>query len=48
VRLERRPLSRKIWTRSAHAEWKHLQVTSVPLVGESGTLLGVMHIFWEI
>jgi PAS domain-containing protein len=48
VRMERRPVSRTIWTRTPHTEWKHLQVTAVPLVGESGALLGVMLLFWEI
>ena len=48
ARMERRPVSRTIWMRSANTEWKHLQLTAVPLVGESGALLGVMHIFWEI
>jgi PAS domain-containing protein len=48
ARVERRPVSRTIWTRTPNHEWKHLQVSTVPLVGESGSLLGVMHIFWEI
>ena len=46
--LQRRPVSRTLWTRSGDSEWRHLQVTAFPLVGEGGHLLGVMNIFWEI
>lgn len=48
ARLERRPVSRTIWTRSGDSEWRHLQVTAFPLVGEGDQLMGVMNIFWEI
>ncbi|TMG82328.1 MAG: hypothetical protein E6H78_14950 [Betaproteobacteria bacterium] len=48
ARLQRRPVSRTIWTRSGDSGWRHLQVTAFPLVGEGGHLLGVMNIFWEI
>jgi PAS domain-containing protein len=48
ARLKRRPSSRRLWTRSGNSEWRHLQVTAFPLVGEHGRLLGVMSIFWEI
>jgi PAS domain-containing protein len=47
ARLERRAVSRTVWTRSRGGEWKHLQVTAVPLVGEGATLFGVMHLLWE-
>ncbi len=46
--LQRRPVSRTIWTRSGGSDWRHLQVTAFPLVGEGNQLLGVMNIFWEI
>ena len=46
--IQRRPISRAIWTRSADSDWRHLQVTAFPLVGEGDQLLGVMNIFWEI
>ena len=46
--LQRRPVSRTIWTRNGESQWRHLQVTAFPLVGEGGHLLGVMNIFWEI
>ena len=48
ARLQRRPISRRIWMRRGDSEWRHLQVTAFPLVGEDGHLLGVMNIFWEI
>jgi PAS domain-containing protein len=48
ARLKRRPSSRKLWTRSGDREWRHVQITAFPLVGEHGHLLGVMSIFWEI
>ena len=46
--IQRRPISRAIWTRSGDSEWRHLQITALPLVGEGDQLLGVMSIFWEI
>jgi PAS domain-containing protein len=46
--LQRRPVSRAMWTRSGDREWRHLQVTAFPLVGEGGLMLGGMSIFWEI
>ena len=48
ARLKRRPSSRRLWTRSGDREWRHMQITAFPLVGEHGHLLGVMSIFWEI
>jgi PAS domain-containing protein len=48
ARLQRRPVSRTIWMRSGGGEWRHLQITAFPLVGEGGHMLGVMDIFWEI
>ena len=48
ARLERRPVSRTMWMRSGDREWRHLQVTAFPLVGEGAQMLGVMSIFWEI
>jgi len=48
ARLKSRPSSRTVWTRSGDSEWRHLQVTAFPLVGEHGHLLGVMSIFWGI
>ena len=46
--LERRPLTKKMWIQGGDGPWRHLQVTSFPLIGEGDRLLGVMNIFWEI
>jgi len=46
--LERRPLSKKMWVQSGDGPWRHLHVTSFPLIGEGDRLLGAMNIFWEI
>jgi PAS domain-containing protein len=48
ARLQRRPVSRTIWMRSGGSEWRHIQITAFPLIGEGGHMLGVMDIFWEI
>jgi PAS domain-containing protein len=48
ARLQRRPVARTIWLRRGNSEWRHLQVTAFPLVGEGEHMLGVMNIFWEI
>lgn len=48
ARRERRPVSRTIWTRQGDRDWRHLQVTALPLIGEGDEMFGVMHIFWEI
>lgn len=46
--LNRRPVSRRIWTRSGDGPWRQVQVTAFPLVGEGDHLLGAMNIFWEV
>lgn len=46
--LERRPLSKKMWVQGGNGPWRHLQVTSFPLIDEGDLLLGVMNIFWEM
>jgi PAS domain-containing protein len=46
--IERRPISRTVWTQGPGGDWRHLQVTAFPLVGEGNQLLGAMLIFWEI
>jgi len=46
--LQCRPVSRAMWTHSGDREWRQLQVTAFPLVGEGGLMLGGMSIFWEI
>jgi PAS domain-containing protein len=32
--LDRRPLSKKIWIQSGDGPWRHLHVTSFPLIGD--------------
>ena len=46
--IQRRPISRTLWTRSGDRDWRHLHVTAFPLVGEGDELLGAMSLFWEI
>ena len=48
ARQQRRPVSRTMWMRSLDSRWRHLQVTAFPLIGEAGTVLGAMSIFWEV
>ena len=45
---KRRPVSQTMWLRSADGEWRHVQVTTFPLIGERDTLYGAMTIFWEV
>ena len=46
--LQRRPVSRRIWTRRGERPWRQVQVTAFPLVGAEERILGVMNIFWEV
>jgi len=48
ARIHRRAVSRTIWTRNRNADWRHLQVTIIPILGEGDALHGVMNIFWEL
>src|ERR1700675_1252712 len=34
ARLQRRPVSQTIWMRIGGGEWRHVQVTAFPLIGE--------------
>ncbi len=42
------PVSQKLWLRSSNGEWRHVQITAFPLIGEKGQLFGAMSIFWAI
>jgi hypothetical protein len=42
------PVSQKMWLRSWNGDWRHVQVTAFPLIGEKGLLFGAMSIFWAI
>ena len=44
----RQPVSQTISLRRPDGDWRHVHVTSFPLIGERDTLFGAMTIFWEI
>ena len=45
---ERRPFSRTVWMRCQDREWRHVNLTAYPLIGEGGQFLGAQMIFWEV
>lgn len=45
---DRKPYFRAVWMRCGHREWRHVNITAFPLIGESGQFLGAKMIFWEI
>ena len=45
---KRRPVSQTMWLRSSDGEWRHVHVTTFPLIGERDTLFGALTIFWEL
>ena len=45
---ERKPNSRTIWMRSGTREWRHVNITAFPLIGEASQFLGAAMIFWEV
>ena len=45
---ERRPVSRTVWMQCGHRDWKHMNITAFPLVGEGRQFLGAQMIFWEV
>lgn len=45
---ERKPVSRTLWMRCGHREWRHMNITAFPLIGDGGQFLGAQMIFWEI
>ena len=44
---EKKPFSQTVWMRCGHREWRHVNITAFPLVGEGGQFLGAQMIFWE-
>jgi PAS domain-containing protein len=44
----RRPISRTVWMQCGHRDWKRMQITAFPLVGERRQFLGAQMIFWEV
>ncbi len=45
---ERRPISRTVWIRCGEREWRHINITAFPLIGEGGQFFGAQMIFWEV
>ena len=48
VLVECVPVSQRMWLRSSNGDWRHVNITAFPLIGEKGLLLGAMSIFWTI
>jgi len=45
---ERRPVSRTVWMQCGHRDWRHVNITAFPLIGETRQFLGAQMIFWEV
>ena len=45
---ERKPISRTVWMRCENREWRHVNITAFPLIGEGAQFLGAQMIFWEV
>jgi PAS domain-containing protein len=45
---ERRPFSRTVWMQCGHRDWKHMNITAFPLIGEERQFFGAQMIFWEV
>ena len=45
---ERKPFSRTVWMWCGNREWRHVNITAFPLIGETRQFLGVQMIFWEV
>jgi PAS domain-containing protein len=48
VLAECAPVSQTMWLRSSNGDWRHVNITAFPLIGEKGLLFGAMSIFWTI
>ena len=42
------PAHRGFWIKGFDEKLRQLEVTAIPLVGQAGTMLGAMAIFWEV
>jgi PAS domain-containing protein len=42
------PAHRGLWIKGLDEKMRQLEVTAVPLIGQAGTMLGAMTIFWEV
>jgi PAS domain-containing protein len=45
---ERKPFSRTVWMQCGHREWRNMNITAFPLIGEASQFLGAQMIFWEV
>ena len=45
---ERKPVARTLWMRCGDKEWRHVNITAYPLIGEGAQFLGATMIFWEV
>ena len=45
---EKRPVSRTVWMQCGYREWRHVNITAFPLIGEAKQFLGAQMIFWEV
>jgi PAS domain-containing protein len=45
---ERKPINRTVWMQCRNREWRHLNITAIPLIGEGKQFLGAQMIFWEL
>jgi PAS domain-containing protein len=45
---ERKPVSRTVWMQCGHRDWKNMNITAFPLIGEGKQFLGAQMIFWEV
>lgn len=45
---ERKPISRTLWMRCSYGDWRHVQITAFPILGEARQFLGAQMIFWEV
>jgi PAS domain-containing protein len=45
---ERKPFSRTVWMQCGHREWRNVNITAFPLIGEAKQFLGAQMIFWEV
>jgi PAS domain-containing protein len=48
VLAECAPVSQTMWLRSSNGDWRHVNITAFPIIGEKGLLFGAMSIFWTI
>lgn len=45
---EKTPVSRTVWMQCGYREWRHVNITAFPLIGEAKQFLGAQMIFWEV